>query len=379
MTTPKLFQPYHVGDLTLQHRVVMCPMTRNRSTRYDHVPIVSLMKPYYAQRASTPGTLLITEATLIAAKAGSAPNVPGIWSEEQIAAWKQITDAVHVQGSFIYVQLWAMGRLGKPEQLKAEDESYDHVAPSAIPNSANPQAVPRPLTTAEIRDYVQLFAEAARNAVDKAGFDGVEVHGANGYLIDQFLQEVSNDRVDKYGATVEGRSRFGLEVVDAVVNAVGAERTGVRISPWSKYFDMGMANPIPQFSHFVTSLKEKFPSLAYIHVVEPSAKDASFSVTPSNDFIRAIWGSRPYISAGGYDRATAIQGAEDRGELIAFAKLFLANPDLPVRLSKAIPLNAYDFQTFYTPGDQNDAEKGYIDYPFASQASNTEPSIVSHL
>jgi NADPH2 dehydrogenase len=244
-----LFQPLRLGAVNVQHRVVMAPLTRFRANK-SHVH-GELAKTYYDQRASVPGTLIISEATIVAPQAGGYGNAPGIWNDAQIAGWKpvcnifslavtgyadlqKVTDAVHARGSSIFLQLWALGRVANPTVLKTEG-NFDVVAPSPIPLASDRESVvPRELTVPEIKDYVQLYAKAARNAIE-AGFDGVEVHGANGYLLDQFLQSVSNERTDEYGGSIENRLRFPLEVIDAVVKAVSAERTAVRISPWSKF------------------------------------------------------------------------------------------------------------------------------------------------
>ncbi|EPQ51315.1 FMN-linked oxidoreductase [Gloeophyllum trabeum ATCC 11539] len=215
MSLPKLFQPKQVGEITVQHRIVLAPLTRNRANK-EHVH-GDLAVEYYSQRASMPGTLLITEATYIARKAGGYPHVPGIWSEEQIAAWKAIdlylvVEAVHARGSYIFLQLWALGG-DKPSRL-----------------SSNPKAF-----LPHLKEYVQLYATAAKNAVHGAGFDGVEVHCANGYLPDQFLQDICNKRTDEYGGSVENRCRFPLEIVQAITEVVGVRKTGVRISPWGTF------------------------------------------------------------------------------------------------------------------------------------------------
>lgn len=371
-TSSKLFQPIAIGSKTLQHRVVLSPLTRLRSGKKTHVPINPLVKTYYSQRASTAGTLLITEATFIAPQAGGYDNVPGIWSEEQVAAWKEITTAVHANNSFIFLQLWALGRAATPSILSAE--SLPYVAPSPIALSSRLKLAPRGLTKDEIKEYIQLYAQAAKNAVNEAGFDGVEIHGANGYLIDQFLQDVSNQRTDEYGGSVEARSRFGLEVVDAVVDAVGAHRTGIRVSPWSKFQDMGMTDPIPQYTHFISSIKSAHPELAYFHAIEPGLEGSEGAFTSddvSNDFLREIWGRKPFISAGGYTRESAIARADADGGLVAFGRQFIANPDLPIRLRKNIPLNPYNRKTFYTPGHSPKAAVGYVDYPFAEDTRST--------
>lgn len=228
----RLLAPTRLSALNLAHHLVLAPLTRLRAAHPSHVPS-PFAATYYAQRAAVPGTLLITEATFISARAGGYNRVPGLWSDAQIAAWKAVVDAVHARGSFIFPQLWALGRAARPDALAAE--GFERVSASDVPlASASPDA-PRPLTIAEIKEYVADYANAARRAVHEAGFDGVEVHGANGYLIDQFLQDVTNIREDDYGGSVEKRCRFGLEVVKACCEAVGEERVGIRLSPWSEF------------------------------------------------------------------------------------------------------------------------------------------------
>ncbi|KNZ71964.1 NADPH dehydrogenase 1 [Termitomyces sp. J132] len=371
MTTPRLFQPINVGTTKLQHRLVLAPLTRFRSTK-THVPVLPLVKEYYSQRSSTPGSLLITEATFIAAKAGGYHNVPGIWNDEQINAWKEVTDQVHANGSFIFVQLWALGRAADPDILSSEGHPF--VAPSPIAIASKPTPLPRELTIDEIQEYTSLYVKAAKNAVEKAGFDGVEIHGANGYIVDQFLQERSNQRSDQYGGSIQARSKFGLDVVDAVVEAIGAERTAIRLSPWSTFQDMGSDDPIPQFSYFVSTLKARHPHMAYLHLVEPrimGSTDCVAAEHESNDFIRVIWGPAPLIVAGGYTRESAIEIAEaHEGELVAFGRYYISNastltPDLPRRVIKDIPFTPYDRKTFYAPvGDEDGTEHGYIDHHF---------------
>ncbi|KAG6874836.1 hypothetical protein C0992_006340, partial [Termitomyces sp. T32_za158] len=305
---PLLFQPLKVGTMTLQHRVVLAPLTRFRASE-SHVPILPLMKEYYSQRSSTPGSLLISEATVIAPRAGGNENCPGIWSSEQASCWKEITDQVHDNGCHIFMQLWALGRAALPDVLASEGHPY--VAPSPIPLSSRPFPPPRELTTDEVKEYVHLYAQAAKNAVEHAGFDGVEIHAGNGYLIDQFLQSGSNQRSDEYGGSIEARSKFALDVVDAVVKVVGAERTAVRLSPWCPWQDMCKENPTAQFSHFVSKILSNTDR-------DPEAHE-------SCDFIRAIWSPAPVVSAGGYTRKTAIQAAEERGELISFGRYYTSN------------------------------------------------------
>ncbi|KAI0779323.1 NADH:flavin oxidoreductase/NADH oxidase [Fomes fomentarius] len=360
--TPALFRPIQVGDVTLAHRVVLAPQTRVRADA-AHVP-TDLVREFYKQRASVPGTLLITEAAFIAPKAGIQAFAPGIWNDEQVAAWKKVTDAVHAKGSYIYLQLWALGRAARPEHLHKEYPDAPYVAASPIALSTSPEDVPRELTKEEITEYLQWYATAAANAVKGAGFDGVEIHGANGYLPDQFLQDVSNTRTDEYGGSIENRAKFPLEIVDAVVGAVGASRVGIRLSPWGTYQDMRMDNPVPTFSYLVENIKEKHPDFAYIHVVSPFGLGSKGPEDPAqNDFIYDIWKPRPLITTGGYDRDLALKVAEETGQLIGFARAFSANPDLPFRFQKNIPLQEIDYETLYTPS----TPKGYTDYPFSEE------------
>ncbi|TFK36209.1 hypothetical protein BDQ12DRAFT_687024 [Crucibulum laeve] len=381
-TTAALFKPVRVGDLELGHRVVLAPLTRFRATD-DHIPLPHVLD-YYTQRGSVPGTLLVTEATYIAPQAGGYPNVPGIWNDEQIAAWKKITDSVHARGSYIYLQLWALGRAAIPNQLKKEGD-LPFVSASAVPLRDRPKTdpLPRPLTIEEIQQYIGFYAQAAENAVLKAGFDGVEIHGANGYLIDQFLQDVSNTRTDAYGGGVEGRTRFALEVVDAVVKRVGPRKVGLRLSPWGTVQDMGMADPKPTYSHLITQLVHSHPTLAYVHLVEPrsdaprtgppAVADEFLTGGPKNDFIRNIWNSpdsaagagRRLISAGGYTRESGIDVAERKGDLIAYGRPFISNPDIPYRLQHGLPLTVGDRKMYYQYGSYDPT--GYSDYPFSEE------------
>ncbi|KAJ7653047.1 hypothetical protein B0H17DRAFT_1172166 [Mycena rosella] len=365
-TTSKLFQPLQVGTAALQHRVVLAPLTRYKASE-AHVPYLPLVPEYYGQRASKPGTLLITEATFIAAKAGGYSHVPGIWSAEQIAAWKEVTAAVHAKGSFLFMQLWALGRAANCAQLQSEDPSFPYVSASAVPLTGRSGPL-RALTVPEIKEYAAMYAQAAKNAIE-AGCDGVEVHGANGYLVDQFLQDITNKRTDEYGGSIENRARFALEVVGAVVAAVGAEKTAIRFSPWSPFQEMGMADPLPTFSYVISQLAARHPRLAYIHLVEPRVSGSLTRDTgavgkhESNDPLRALWAPRPLVRAGGFTRADALAAAES-GALVAFGRLYISNPDLPARLEQDVPLAPFDRAMFYLVG-QNDP-RGYTDQPFAT-------------
>lgn len=359
----KLFEPLQVGPNKLAHRMVMAPLTRFRADD-DHVQL-PFAKDYYAQRASVPGTLLITEATFISPEASGYPNVPGIWRDDQIKAWKEITDAVHAKGSYIWLQLWALGRAASAE-CKTAEGTGDVVSSSDIPMADNSPA-PRPLTEDEIQQYIKQYAQAASNAVKQAGFDGVEIHGANGYLVDQFTQDTANRRTDKWGGSVENRSRFGLEVTKAVVDAVGADRTGIRLSPWSSFQGMKMEDPIPQFSHLIKGLKEF--NLAYLHVVESRiAGNADIEATEKNDTFIEIWGNQsPIFIAGGFkpdsSRKAVDEQYKDKDVAIVFGRYWISTPDLAFRIQHGIDLTPYDRDLFYNKGE----ERGYTDWPFSAE------------
>lgn len=360
-SSSKLFKPLKIGNMSLQHRLVMAPLTRFRADD-QNVPL-PFVAEYYAQRASVPGTLLITEATFIAPQASGYPNVPGIWNQDQITAWKAVTDAVHAKGSYIYLQLWALGRVANPDVLKnMPGGPYEVRAPSAIPEKEG-GTVPTPMTEPEIQEFVGLYAQAAKNSI-AAGFDGVEIHGANGYLVDQFLQDKTNQRADAYGGSVEKRARFGLEVARAVVAAVGADRTGIRLSPFSPFQGMKMADPVPQFTHFIRGLKEL--QLAYIHVVESRISgNADVETTEKIDFaVRAWGGTSPVLVAGGFRPESALRAVDeeypDEEVAVVFGRFFISNPDLPWKVKNGVDLADYDRDTFYKAKSQD----GYTDYPF---------------
>ncbi|KZO98344.1 putative NADPH2 dehydrogenase chain OYE2 [Calocera viscosa TUFC12733] len=358
-----LFTPLKVGNMQLQHRIAMAPLTRFRG-HPDHTPS-EMAITYYAQRASFPGTLLITEATFIAEEAGGYRDVPGIYTQKHIDGWKKITDAVHAKGSFIYLQLWALGRAADPGVLK--EYGVDVVSSSNLP--IKDHAIPRPLTQEEIKKYVGHYVTAAKNAVE-AGFDGVEIHCANGYLIDQFIQDVANKRTDEYGGSIENRCRFALEVADAVSSTIGQERTGIRLSPWGVFQSMRMADPIPTFSYLAEQLKTRFPDFAYLHVVEPEPRvqsNADFTepVNESNDFLRKIWAPKVLLSCGGFNDQLTKDVVPRWGDVIVYGRYFISNPDLPLRIKKGIPFTASDQETWYSHGST--ASAGYIDYPTAEE------------
>jgi NADPH2 dehydrogenase len=356
------------GTHTLAHRVVLAPLTRFRADE-NNVPLPKIVKEYYEQRASVSGTLLITEATFISPRADGYANVPGIWNEEQIKAWKEITDAVHAKGSFIYVQLWALGRLAKPDVL--EPRGLKVVSSSAVavgPDSPAPHA----LEESEIQEFIQEYAQAARNAI-KAGFDGVEIHGANGYLPDQFLSDVINKREDKWGGSIENRSRFHLEVTKAVIAAIGKERTGVRVSPFTVFQpgNVRSKNLVPQFTHVIKELRAL--DIAFLHLIEPrdvntGPTDAVYEEPGNLDWAVKAWGTdSPVIIAGGFTAEKARQFVEERYPkyqlAIGFGRYFISTPDLAFRLQKGIKFTPYNRTTFYNPG----SPVGYTDYPFSPE------------
>lgn len=362
-----LFKPIKVGNLELKHRVVLAPLTRLRNDE-KHVP-VDLMTEYYTQR-STPGGLLIAEATFISPMAGEYRGAPGLYSKEQIEAWKKVTAAVHEKDGYIYSQLWHVGRATSSKLLpnNATPVSASAVAIQGKNMLGEDYEVPRELSVEEIKQTVQDYAQAAKNAIE-AGFDGVEIHGANGYLIDQFINTSSNKRTDEYGGSIENRTRFCLEVVDAVVAAVGAERVGIRLSPWSEFQDMADETPYETWGYIASQLQARHPNMAYLHFIEPrddfSRKTKNDTVNSLDPFRKAWKG--PFISAGGYtthpELATKI--ADETGNLIAIGRAFIANPDIVERLKNGWPLNKYNPQTFYG-GDH----VGYTDYPFYDQTSS---------
>ena len=259
------------------------------------------------------------------------------WGSLYEISTPQIVDAVHANGSHTFLQLWAHGRAADVDLLKSD---FDFVGPSAIPAFPS-RPTPRPLTRDEIETYLQWYVDAADKAINRAGFDGVELHFANGYLPDQFLQDVSNQRTDEYGGSIENRARFPLEIIEAVSKAVGEDRVGFRVSPYNHCEGMGMEDPRPTFTYFVSRVKERYPDLAYLHVVEPrsvSGKEYGSNERESIDFLREIWGERVFIAAGGYTPRTAAETAEKKGGLIAFGRHYISNVSLfsPVGVRRSL-------------------------------------------
>ncbi|WVQ86213.1 hypothetical protein IAT38_008381 [Cryptococcus sp. DSM 104549] len=346
----QLFQNTSVGDVDLAHRVVLAPLTRRRA---DAEGVLGwLGEEYYRQRASH-GGLLITEATLVAEEAGGQAWVPGIWSDEQIAAWRNITDAVHEKDGKIFCQLWALGRVASPD-LAPDSVVY---APSPLPyvHYNGEHLDPSQLTVMSEKDidrFVEHFARAGKNALE-AGFDGVEIHGANGYLIDQFLQTTSNNRTDAYGGSVVNRSRFLNRIITALSEHIPLSRVGLRLSPYSTYQGMGMPEPLDTFIPVVESLAESYPELAYIHFIEGEGPD---DLRQLRDLVKKGKGDTKVIVASGYGPKSALEHAAKYDDLVAFGRWFISNPDLPERIKEGHPLSEWDASTFYTRGP-----KGYIE------------------
>ncbi len=358
-----LLSPYKLGNLELPNRIVMAPLTRNRAGQ-GNVP-GQLNATYYAQRASA--GLLITEASQISPQGLGYPNTPGIHSPEQVEGWKLVTDALHQKGGRIFLQLWHVGRISHPD---LQPDGALPVAPSAIApkgqastyDGPKPFVTPRALETSEIPEIIEQYRKGAENAL-QAGFDGVEVHGANGYLLDQFLRDGTNHRTDEYGSSIENRARLLLEVTEAVAGVWGAQRVGVRLSPSGTFNDMHDSNPLATFSYAAEALN-RF-GLAYLHIVEVNEADLRHGGTEVPTSALRDRFSGTLMVNGGYDweRGNTVL-AKEEADLVSFGTLFLANPDLPQRFALNAPLNSPDPTTFYGGG-----EKGYTDYPYWQAAS----------
>jgi len=346
----KLFDPIRVGDLDLPNRVIMAPLTRSRAVGGDRVPN-ELMAQYYVQRASA--GLILTEATAVMPQGVGYADTPGIWSEAQVEGWKMVTDAVHAAGGRIFLQLWHVGRISDPSFLDGELP----VAPSAIPAAGHVSLLrpkrdyptPRALDTEEIPGIVAAFRKGAENA-KLAGFDGVEIHGANGYLLDQFLQDKTNKRTDAYGGSIENRARLMLEITDACIAVWGASRVGMHLAPRGDAHDMGDTNPAETFGYVATELGKR--GIAFI-----CAREALGANRLGPALKKAFGGV--YIANEKMTRESAEQViASGEADAVAFGQLFIANPDLPKRLKLNAPLNTPQPDTYYHPGAE-----GYVDYP----------------
>ncbi|QRM56246.1 alkene reductase [Sinorhizobium sp. BG8] len=373
MTT--LFDPIKIGDIELANRIVMAPLTRNRSPKA--VPN-TLNATYYEQRATA--GLLITEATAITHQGQGYADVPGLYTPEALDGWKKVTDAVHGAGGKIVVQMWHVGRIS---HTSLQPNGGKPVAPSALVAKSKTYLVnedgtgsfaetsePRALEIGELPGIVEDYRKAARAAID-AGFDGVEIHAANGYLIDQFLRSGSNKRTDAYGGSIENRARFLFEVVDAITAEIGAGRTAIRISPVTPANDVSDPNPQPLFTYVVEKLAGY--DLAYIHIIEGATGgprdhqqgDKPFDYAALRTAYEAKGGHAAWMVNNGYDRQMALDAvAEGQADLVAFGKPFIANPDLVRRLKEGTALNTPDQKTFYGGG-----AVGYTDYPALENAA----------
>jgi N-ethylmaleimide reductase len=351
-----LFSQYELGNIKLQNRMVMAPMTRCRAV-LGNIPN-PLAVTYYAQRSQA--GLIITEGSQVSPQGVGYIRTPGIYSPEQVVGWRKVTDAVHQAGGKIFLQLWHVGRVSHPDFLNGDLP----VAPSALPvegevhtlSGKNKIETPRALELDEIPSIINQFRRGAENA-KFAGFDGVEIHGANGYLLDQFLRDGSNRRTDQYGGSLQNRARLPLEVTEAVIDVWGAERVGYRISPHFQRYSMSDSNPRGTFSNFAKELSNL--KLGYLHMIERVG--AYMQVAPEARFASAIRESfnGTFMLNGGYDAKKGNEAIKkSKADLISYGTLFLANPDLPDRFKRNTPLNTPDIETFYV-GD----ERGYIDYP----------------
>jgi N-ethylmaleimide reductase len=367
MNLPHLFSPLKVGPYQLKHRVMMAPLTRMRAAKPSLAPR-PLNAEYYAQRA-THGGLIIAEASPVAATGFGNPGVPGIYSEAQIAGWREVVDAIHAKGGIIFLQLWHVGRVSHSSY---QPNGALPVAPSAVAISPEYKTVtadgkptiyetPRALETDEIGGIVAAFQQAARNAMD-AGFDGVEIHGANGYLLEQFLQSRTNLRTDRYGGSIDNRARLLLEITQAAIDVWGADRVGVRLSPYGVANDSGELDPMPLYGHVVKSLDKL--GLAYLHFIEPRSSGAGRAevnwqnVPSAMVLFRPLW-SGVLIAAGGFTGEAAEAAiAEKHADAVAFGRIFISNPDLPRRLQQGFPITPYNRATFY-----GGEAAGYTDYP----------------
>jgi len=359
MTT--LFDPVQIGDLALANRLVMAPLTRDRAGpgRVPH----ALNATYYEQRADpvAGAGLIISEGTQVSPLGQGYLDTPGIYSPEQVAGWKLATDAVHRKGGKIVAQIWHVGRISHTSLLPAGEQPVSATARPAdtktfTPAGFEPVSTPRALRTDEVAGVVAEFRRAARNAID-AGFDGVEVHGANGYLVEQFLRDSCNDRTDQYGGSIENRARFLLEVMTAVCDEIGPGRVGLRLSPVTPANDIGQdSDPFALFSHVVRELaKLKF---AFIEIVEGATGGPRDFAAFDFDALRKLWPGA-WIVNNGYDRALALAAvASGKADAVSFGKPFIANPDLARRLREERELNAWNQKTFYGGGAE-----GYTDYP----------------
>ncbi len=360
--TNSLFQPIQLGSLTLNNRIVMPPMTRSRASQPGDVAN-DMMADYYAQRASA--GLIVAEGTQISPIAKGYAWTPGIYTKEQIAGWKKVTDAVHAKGGVIFAQLWHVGRVTHPDNIGGEQpiSSSALIAKEVkvfVDNGTNAPGfvdvvTPRAMTKQDISDVIEQYRQAALNAME-AGFDGIELHAANGYLVNQFIDSESNNRTDEYGGNLENRLRFLDEVVTALVETIGAERVGVRLAPLTTLNGTVDANPVETYTAAAAQLNTH--NIAYLHIAEVDWDDAPDTPLSFKQALRRAYGG-VLIYAGRYNGDTAAQAIDDGlADMIGFGRPFVSNPDLPSRLKNHYPLAEHDPQTLFGGG-----EKGLTDYP----------------
>ncbi len=362
-SSKNLFESFHLGNLELKNKVVMAPLTRSRATA-DHVP-TDIMATYYGQRAEA--GLIITEGTAPSPNGVGYPRIPGMYNQAQMEAWKPVTEAVHKGGSKIFLQIMHTGRVSHPLNMPADAQV---LAPSAIApantkmytDQEGEQEIPTPtaMTTAQIQEAIGEYVQSAKYAIE-AGFDGVEMHGANGYLIEQFIYPKSNERTDEYGGSVENRCRFALEATQKVAEAIGKDKVGIRLSPYGAYNDVLPYEGTDETYRYLAEELGKL-GVVYVHLVDHSTMGAPEVPQQIKETVRDAFGGNIIIS-GGYDKEKAEKHLQEGlGHLVAFGRPFLANPDLVTRMKQDASLNDPDQSTFYTPG-----EKGYTDYPFLEE------------
>ncbi|KAJ0341032.1 hypothetical protein COL922a_002726 [Colletotrichum nupharicola] len=377
----KLFQPLKMGKMDLAHRVVMAPLTRYRADD-DGAPILPMVAKYYADRASTPGTLLISEATAVSPADIGDLNLPGFSTEAECAAWKQVFDAVHAKGSYIFQQLWSLGRAADPDFVKSRGYKYCSSSDVQMTGRSVP---PEPLTEDEIWVKINAWRDAAKKVV-AAGGDGVEIHGAHGYLVDQFTRDSANERTDKWGGSVENRARFLLEIVKACVEEIGAERVALRLSPFATFQESYSTDPDTweQTIYIIRELKKAGYKLAYISLVEAVGNPVNLGIVPRQptddvqpfaedrpqtlDFILEEWDNiSPVVVAGGYLGDSARWAVDERYKkwdvAVAFGRYFISNPDLVFRVKNNIPFTPYDRSTFYL----KKSNEGYNTWEFSEE------------